>query len=189
MRRVKRKMTKAEKLNRQIESWERKQEDAVIMLRRSAEELLKLRRQRLRMLKRETARAVVWPSGEPVKSGDIDSGSTVEIEVETGTVKAIEPPEGQRFGPDEAIKSPLDVRPPKADEDIPTFLDRTKGNDADAVARAEIEAEQAAKKKAKAERAAEKRKIKQETVAAELTGQRRKMPLTGKQALAAIRAK
>jgi hypothetical protein len=177
MRRVKRKMTKAEKLNRQIESWERKQEDAVIMLRRSAEELLTLRRKLRRLLERETkkamtARDVVWPSGEPVKSGDIEPGSTLEIELDTNTVVGVEPP--------------------KLDEDIPTFLQRglaaQKAVD-DITARAEIEAQQAAEKKRKAERAAERRAIKKETIDAELTGKRRAMPLTGKDALAAITAR
>ena len=71
-----------------------------------------------------------------------------------------------------------------AEPDIPEFLDRTK----DEEARAEIEAEQAAQKKAKTERRLAKLKIGQEIKQAELTGQRRKMPLTGKEALAAIRA-
>jgi len=48
------KLDKATMLNRSIERWERKQEGAVIMLRKSAETLLKLRRQRHRLLERET---------------------------------------------------------------------------------------------------------------------------------------
>ena len=165
--RKKRKLSKAELLNRQIEGWERKQEGAVIMLRKSAEMLLELRRKRRRLLERETkamtARNVVWPSGEPVKSGDIEPGSTVEIEVGTGKVVGVEP----------------------SDEDIPGFLDRL-GKDKDAAARAEIAAQQDAEKKRKAERRIKKLKIGQEIKQAELTGQRRKMPLTGKAALEAI---
>lgn len=76
---------------------------------------------------------------------------------------------------------------PEDDDDLPEFLDRT-GKDKDEEARAEIEAEQNADKKRKAERRIAKLKISQETKHAELTGQRRKMPLTGKEALAAIRA-
>lgn len=76
---------------------------------------------------------------------------------------------------------------PEDDDDLPEFLDRT-GRDKDEEARAEIEAEQEADKKRKAERRIAKLKISQETKHAELTGQRRKMPLTGKEALAAIRA-
>lgn len=76
---------------------------------------------------------------------------------------------------------------PEPEDDIPAWLDRT--NDKDAAARAEIEAQHAADKKAKAERSAEKRAIKKEIVHADLTGQRRKMPLTGKAALAAIKAR
>lgn len=159
MRKKQRKLSKAELLNRQIEGWERKQEGAVIMLRKSAEMLLDLRRQRRRMLERETKKAL-----------------------------AARPDEGQRFGPDEAIKSPTDVRPPKTDDDWPSFLDRP-GKDKDAAARAEIEAEQAEQKKAKADRRIKKLKIGQETKHAELTGQRRKMPLTGKAALDAINKK
>jgi hypothetical protein len=47
----KRKLSKAEQLTRSIARWEGKQEAAVIMLRKSAEQLLKLRRQQRRMLK------------------------------------------------------------------------------------------------------------------------------------------
>lgn len=189
MRRKKSKFTEAEVLHRAIAAWEKRQESAVLMLRKSAEMLVKLRRQRARLLKRTTveskisdelitsvaetlaagptARDVVWPSGKPVQAGDLEPGSTIEIEVETGIVTTIEPP---------------------VDDDIPTFLDRT-GEDKDAAARAEIEAQQAANKKRKAERHAAKRKINQETKHAELTGQRRKMPLSGRAALAAIDGK
>lgn len=194
MRKKARKLSKAELLNRQIASWERKQEDATVMLRRSAEQLVKLRRKRQRMLARETkaltARDVVWPSGEPVKSGDIEPGSVVEIEVGTGVVTAIEPPaDDLTVSIHAALAENRRQHDRHSNEDIPTFLDRTAGNDKDAAARAEIEAQQAAQKKAKAERRIKKLKIGQETKHAELTGQRRKMPLTGKDALAAIRTK
>lgn len=70
--------------------------------------------------------------------------------------------------------------------DIPAFLVRT-GDDKDAAARAEIKEQQATDKKRKAERRIAKLKVGQDTKRAELTGQRRRMPLTGKEALAAIR--
>jgi hypothetical protein len=155
MRRKKSKFTKAELLNRAIEAWEKRQEGAVLMLRKSAEMLVKLRRQRRRMLERDTKQAVAKPSNpaDPLAAWPV-------------------PP-------------PADYRP---DEDIPTFLDRT-GEEKDAAARAEIAAEQATQKKRKAERRIAKLKIGQETKHAELTGQRRKMPLSGKAALAAIDGK
>ena len=76
---------------------------------------------------------------------------------------------------------------PEPEDDIPAWLDRT--NDKDAAARAEILAQHEADKKRKAEVSAEKRQIKKEELEAELTGKRRKMPLTGKAALAAIKAR
>lgn len=93
---------------------------------------------------------------------------------------------------DEAIRTELlpglmAVERKPVPDDIPTFLDRTN-SDKDAAARTEIKAQQEAEKKHKAERRIAKLKIGQETKHAELTGQRRKMPLTGKDALAAIRS-
>jgi hypothetical protein len=158
MRRKKSKLTKAEILNRAIAAWEQRQEGAVIMLRKSAEMLMKLRRQRLRMLKRMT----VAPS-------------------EPDTAVATEP------SPEPAPTPATQVESADTDdEDIPGFLQRT-GKEKDEAARKEIEAEQADKKKRAAERRIKKLKIGQEIKQAELTGQRRKMPLSGKAALAAIR--
>ena len=68
-------------------------------------------------------------------------------------------------------------------DDIPAYLQR---NPKDEAARAEIEAAQAAEKKAKTERRLKKLKIGQEIKTAELTGQRRRMPLSGRDALKAI---
>lgn len=80
---------------------------------------------------------------------------------------------------------------PKVEADgIPDFLRRKAEGDAkDAVARAEIEAEREAERRRKADRAAEKRAINKEVLHAELTGQRRKMPLSGKAALEHIQQK
>lgn len=154
--RKKRKLSKAELLNRQIENWERKQEGAVIMLRRSAEELLTLRRKRRRQLERDTKALLANPpEDEP-----------------TPTIRQAAPMGMCNDG--------------EVEEDIPTFLDRT-GKEKDEAARAEIEAEQEAEKKRKAELRIKKLKISQETKQAELTGQRRKMPLTGKAALDALK--
>ncbi|SRR5580765_3394073 len=147
--RKKRKLSKAELLIRQIENWERKQEGAVIMLRKSAEELLVLRRKQRRMLNQIGHRAP-----EPVDKPADNSAAVAEVA--------------------------------EAEEDIPTFLDRT-GKEKDEAARAEIEAEQEAEKKRKAELRIKKLKISQETKQAELTGQRRKMPLSGRAALDALK--
>jgi|SRR5580765_8498674 len=75
---------------------------------------------------------------------------------------------------------------PEPEDDIPAWLQR-QPNKKDEEARAEILAQQEADKKRKAEVSAEKRQIKKEDLEAELTGKRRKMPLTGKAALDAIR--
>jgi hypothetical protein len=75
--------------------------------------------------------------------------------------------------------------------DIPDYLrrqqERSVQAEADVQARAEIMAQQAAEKKRKADITKQKRAIKEEVRHAELTGQRRKMPLSGKEALAAVR--
>jgi len=151
--RKKRKLSKAELLIRQIENWERKQEGAVIMLRKSAEELLVLRRKQRRMLN-QIGQRVPELVEEPVDKPADNSAAVAEVA--------------------------------EAEEDIPTFLDRT-GKEKDEAARAEIEAEQEAERKRKAELRIKKLKISQETKQAELTGQRRKMPLTGKAALDALK--
>lgn len=82
------------------------------------------------------------------------------------------------------IDRQLVTAPTPQDDDIPSFLER--GMKAQAAVD-EIVAEQAAEKKRKAERRIAKLKISQEVKHAELTGQRRKMPLTGKDAMAALR--
>lgn len=93
--------------------------------------------------------------------------------------------------PSEVVKlEAAPVAPPPADDDIPDFLRRgmaaQKAVD-DVIAAEAVKAELAAEKKRKTERRIEKLKIGQEHKQAELTGARRKMPLTGKAALAAIR--
>jgi hypothetical protein len=78
------------------------------------------------------------------------------------------------------MKRPLDIKPPlpKDDLSVPTFLQRTK-NPADEAAKAEIIAAQAEHKKRKAVSSTAKRK-------AAAKGETRKMPLSGKAALAYI---
>lgn len=72
---------------------------------------------------------------------------------------------------------------------IPAFLDRRKAADLkDAEARARIEAANAERKRAQAERSKIKSQVKKEKLMAKLTGATRKMPLTGKAALAHIKA-
>lgn len=76
---------------------------------------------------------------------------------------------------------------PKIEADgIPDFLQRGVAAQ-QAAQTAIVQAEVDLAKKRKADLAAEKRKIKEEVRKAELTGQRRKLPLSGKDALAAIR--
>lgn len=71
--------------------------------------------------------------------------------------------------------------------DIPEDLKRdSKHKDAEAAE--QIKAELAETKKATAAKSALKQKIKREVRQADLTGQRRKMPLEGKAALAALRS-
>jgi hypothetical protein len=71
---------------------------------------------------------------------------------------------------------------------VPLFLDRAKQAEAkDAAARERIAAEQAATKKAKTHTRLEKMKVRQEVKHAQLTGQTRKMPLTGRAAMEFIR--
>lgn len=70
------------------------------------------------------------------------------------------------------------------DDDIPSFLER--GMRAQTAVN-EIMAEQEADRKRKAKRRIEKLKISQEVKHAELTGQRRRMPLTGRAALDALK--
>lgn len=157
MRRKKSKFTKAEILNRAISSWENKQEGAVLMLRKSAEMLVKLRRKRQRMLVRAT----------DVRAADELVASAMSV-------------------PPKPTRSESNIPADPVTDDIPGFLQR--GLQAQAAVN-EIIAEQEAEKKRKAERRIKKLKIGQEVKQAELTGQRRRMPLSGKDALAAIRAK
>lgn len=84
----------------------------------------------------------------------------------------------------ETVEIEIPAAPEAPADDIPNWLDRTKS---DAEAAAEIRAEQEAERKRKSERSRERSQIKQEIKTAELTGKRRKMPLSGKAALDAIR--
>jgi hypothetical protein len=160
------KIDKATKLNRDIARWERKQEAAVIMLRKSAEMLVKLRRQRHRMLERETRRRLDEPtSGELARAIDsAPAAAPIESRGDVPMLGALLPPIG------------------KADQDdgIPSYL-RRQPREFDPY---KGERDAGAKEKAKAKREANKQRA-----AADATGERAKMPLTGKAALAAIRGK
>lgn len=147
-----RKLSKDEQLNRAIARWEAKQEAAVIMLRRSAEELLVLRRKRKRNLARATL-ARLDPASPTFRK-------VVEkvMEQAEATVPAAAPAE------------------PEAGNGLPAFLDRTR----------KLQAMPDPRSK---EKKAERRAVEKEKTAAELTGKRRKMPLSGKAALDAIRDK
>lgn len=157
-------MTKREKrlrdLRRTIASWETRREAAIRTLVRSETQLPLLRKRAARMV------GLLLKAGTPVEPTITDE--MIRTELLPGLMAV-----GDKPAPEE--------------DDLPEFLDRT-GKDKDDEARAEIKAEQEADKKRKAERRIAKLKISQETKHAELTGQRRKMPLTGKEALAAIRA-
>lgn len=168
MRRTKRKkFTKAEILNRAISQWEHRQDAATMMLQKSSAMLLKLRKQRQRMLLRLTT--AESKAADDLVDSTIRTPAPIAPQVESFVARGI------------AAQSAVD-------DAIPEFLERT-GRAKDEAARAEIEAEQADKKKRSAERRIAKIKIGQEIKRAELTGQRRKMPLTGKAALAAIHGK
>jgi len=76
-------------------------------------------------------------------------------------------------------------------EEIPYFLDRRKktaGDIADDAARAKIEADKKESEKTRAKVNAEKRVVRQQKLDAKLSGATRRMPLTGRAALAAIKA-
>jgi hypothetical protein len=83
------KPSKAEKVNRAIERWEHKQEAAVIMLRKSAEELLKLRRQRKRMLATAQIPRRADPGETVLEDAVADFKASAAAEVETVIRKAI----------------------------------------------------------------------------------------------------
>jgi hypothetical protein len=169
------KIDKATKLNRDIARWEHKQEGAVIMLRKSAEMLVKLRRQRHRMLERETRRRLDEPtSGELVRATDsVPAAAPVETKPKTLSKScdaiASAMVQGESF--EQAAAK---------DDGIPSYL-RRQPREFDPY---KGERDAATKEKAKAKREANKQRA-----AADATGERAKMPLTGKAALAAIRGK
>jgi hypothetical protein len=140
------KPSKAEKLNRAIERWQAKQEGAVIMLRKSAEQLAKLHRQRRRML----------------KTGQTPAEARATARLDIDQIPAVQ-----------AIIA--EAMPPQDDGlDIPSALDRTRKLQAMPDPRAK-------------EKKAERKAVEKEKREAELTGKRRKMPLSGKTAMEQIR--
>jgi len=153
------KPSKAEKLNRAIERWQQKQEGAVIMLRKSAEMLAKLHRQRRRML------ATI-----PRPPRDLDQIPAVQ----------------------EIIEAAMPTSASKGDDDggIPEFLRR--GQAAQDAVDAEVDKAnrrlQAMADPRTKEKRAERRAVEREKREADLRGKTRKMPLTGKAALDAIKS-
>lgn len=145
-----------------IDRWERRQRRAINALKR-----LYLQRRRLEQKAKLTAAAKVSPKTvEPVKASNAALASAMN---------------------DSGAFAPFVCVPGGPDDDIPAFLKREAVKAKDAEAAAKVKAEQEAEKKRKAELAKERRAVKQETVEAELTGKRKKMPLQGRAALAAIR--
>lgn len=155
------KLSKIELLDRSIERWEAKQEAAVIMLRKSAEELLKLRRQRARRQRKLlTAKEVVALTTPPEPEPEPEQpqptlGESCDVIVSDMI-------QGKTFEQ-------------TADDDIPTFLDRNRQLQAMADPRTP-------------EKKAQRREVERQKREADLRGQTRKLPLMGKAALAAINA-
>jgi hypothetical protein len=160
------KMTKREKrladLRRKIARREKDRELGIKLLVKAVTELPGLRKQEARMLagwhRKEASPAVVAvPATHPTVHGESTPG---------------------------AVATSDDLK-------IPDFLlrqqERSAQAEADVQARAEIKAQQAAEKKRKDARRIEKLKVAQEIKHAELTGQRRKMPLSGRAALDALK--
>jgi hypothetical protein len=156
----KRKLSKAEQLTRSIARWEGKQEAAVIMLRKSAEQLLKLRRQQRRMLKTGQTPDMAKPA-EPLAMTDAQWKETL------ASVKPLSP---------ELRAEALATA--DCDDGVPQFLQ-------DAAAKRNRKLQTLPDPKTK-EKKAERKVIEKEVRQAELTGKRRKMPLAGKEALAKI---
>lgn len=156
------KLSKAEKLNRAIERWQMKQEAAVIMLRRSAEDLAKLHRKRRRMLREATPTELSSP-------------------VMRALDKAIPKPA--------AIPSATQVESPKDDGlDIPAWMRRGQATQqaVDATISEASKRLAALPNPNAPEKRAVRRKVERQKLDAELTGKRRKMPLAGKEALRKI---
>lgn len=161
MKRTKSKLSKAEKLQRARARWEHKQEQAVVMLRRSAEELVTIRRQLKRLLQRETAsyqetrRELAPPPAMSLSSSDVASDVTTPSD--TTEVTELASTGGFGINLDDGL-------------DIPPALDRNRKLQAMADPRSK-------------EKKAEYRAVERERREADLTGKRRKMPLTGKAAI------
>ena len=140
------KLSRAQKLENDLNRWLAKKEAAITMLCKAMEQLKTLQRSQARMQR---------------------------------TAQLPAPPPQVRVG-EEAIAPPPSP-PPVEDDDLPEFLRRGQA------AQAAVIAEQAAIKHDKANKRITKMKAKESVKQAELTGARRKMPLSGKEALAAIR--
>jgi len=175
-----RKLSKAERLNRAIDLWQRKQEGAVVMLRRSAEMLARLHRQRRRLLASQThSRNPVAPGpevGEDPQPGPAQGEAEDRGGHDDHAVPQHEPgAEAPAVGTGHLQQH---------DDGIPDFLRRQAiGKAKDAAFAARVAQEQAELKQRAQEKAQARRKAKESVRDAELTGKRRKMPLQGKAAL------
>jgi hypothetical protein len=178
-------MTKREKrlrdLRNKIARYEATREAAIKQLVRTVTELPKLRKEEARLssslLRRPVPDASVLkhPVARPADHVAEDRGAPddapIPVEDDTSNEVLVDDPNGRGDG-----------------FDIPAEFRRTSaGADKDAEARAQIQAEQAAEKKRKDALRIKKLRIAQEIKHAELTGQRRKMPLTGRAALDALK--
>jgi len=152
------KLSKGEKVNRDIARWEAKQEAAVIMLRKSAEELVRLRRWRKRELARETKRALATPKPpEPTLTDGLDIPASLARDNEPVARPGLAPQGGARLGCAGQGKEDRARR-------LQTLPDPRSP-----------------------EKRAERRAVEKEVRQAELTGKRRKMPLSGAAAVKHIR--
>jgi chromosome segregation ATPase len=152
-----------QKLCASIERLQKKVDKADRTLTRGTRQLIKLERQRVRMQKAMRQPPKPIRQAPPVEATLSDSASDIcSMMIQGRTFEEAE----------EALR--------KDDLDIPASLRRDKAA-ADAVRQEVAEA-----KKAQSARAAEKRVIKAQHRHADLTGARRKMPLEGRAAMAAI---
>lgn len=150
------KPSKAEQLNRAIERWERKQDAAVVMLRKSAEELLKLRRKRKRTLEKNTADFLAKRKATQPESPPSCAPAQNDVTSSDGGIPAF-----LRRG--QAAQAAADTAIDEATRKLGALPDpRSK------------------------ERKAQRREVEREVRQAEITGKRRRMPLQGKAALDAI---
>lgn len=168
---------------------EAQRESAIAMLVRAETQLPALRKEARRRAETILARPSLLPASvqHPAKAPPVHVPEDRSVPKDVPTPK------------DEPSAEPRRSDAQQDLPDLPEFLRRGQaaqaavskaiqaGHDKDAQARAEITAQQEAEKKAKTARRIEKLKIQQEVKQADLTGARRKMPLTGRAALDALK--